>query len=73
MFSFDKDRKIIDIHNADTWEEHLQSFNNLFEEILKNDKNYKMFCDKMFFVWECNHRVTTWYRHIDRLYEKNAE
>jgi hypothetical protein len=63
----------MDIRENDTWEEHWQSSNKSFEEILKNDKNYERFCDKIFFVWEGNHRVTVWYRHIDKVHGEDKE
>jgi hypothetical protein len=68
---YDKDGNTIDIRDKDTWEQHWQSSNKSFEEILKNDKDYERFCGKMFFVWEGNHRVTAWRRHIDKVHGKD--
>lgn len=70
---YDKDGNTMDIRDAETWGEHWQSSNTSFEEILKNDKDYERFCGKMFFVWEGNHRVTAWRRHIDRLHGEDKE
>jgi hypothetical protein len=71
--SYDKDENTMDIRDEDTWGEHWQFFNKSFAEILKNDKDYERFCDKMFFVWEGNHRVTAWRRHIDKVHGKDKE
>jgi hypothetical protein len=46
---YDKDGNTMDIWDEDTWEEHWQSSNKLFEEILESDKDYERFCGKMFF------------------------
>jgi hypothetical protein len=71
--SYDKDGNTMDIRDEDTWREHWQSSNKLFEKILKNDKDYERFCAKMFFVWEGNHRVTVWRHHIDKVHGEDKK
>ena len=61
--SYDKDGNTMDIRDADTWGEHQQSSNKSFEENLKNDKDYEMFCGEMFFVWDPGGDLEIFIRH----------
>lgn len=65
--------KCMKINDSETWEEHCQSCNELFEEMLKSDKDYKRFNGKMFYIWEGNHHVIAWHRHIHRVHCENKE
>ena len=49
-----------------SWNQHWQRANQRFEEELDKDKDLLKFKGKMFYVWEGNHRVTAWLRHIER-------
>jgi hypothetical protein len=71
--SYDKDGNTMDIRDEDTLEEHWQFSNKSFEEILKNDKDYERFCNKMFFVLEGNYQVTAWCCHIDKVHGDDKE
>jgi hypothetical protein len=48
----------------DTWNEHWIERNCEFEEFLKLDPDLSIFSNKMFFVWDGNHRLMTWYPYI---------
>ena len=49
-----------------TWDQHWQRANQCFEKELDKDKDLHKFKGKMLYVWEGNHRVTAWLRHIER-------
>ena len=49
-----------------SWDQHWQRANHRFEKELDKDKDLHKFKGKMFYVWEGNHRVTAWLRHIER-------
>ena len=34
--------------------------------MLRNDSNLAYLAGKMFYVWEGNHRMTAWWRHINK-------
>ena len=43
------------------WQEAFAEFNVK----LKEDPDFAHLCGKMFFVWERNHRLIAWWRHIN--------
>jgi hypothetical protein len=47
------------------WNQHWQSTNHRFEELLDKNKDLLKFKGKMFYVWEGNDRVTAWLHHIE--------
>ena len=49
----------------DSWSGHWQSANDRFEAELVADPDLARFSGKMFYVWEGNHRVTAWWRHVN--------
>ena len=50
------------------WSPLWRAENDKFEAQLAADPDLVQFMDKMFFVWEGNHRVTAWYRHVNRIH-----
>jgi hypothetical protein len=53
-----------DIHNS--WSPFWQEANEEFEAMFQNDPDLAHLCDKMFYVWEGNHRLSAWWRHINK-------
>lgn len=70
---YDNNGVLKNIYNAETWGEYWQSCNESFKRLLKSDCNYEKFSEKMFYIWEDNHRVTDWRWHIDCVHPKNHE
>ena len=56
-----------------TWNVHWRVANASFEEKLNADDDFVSLRNKMFFVWEGNHRVTAWRRHIERFHAEDPE
>jgi len=56
-----------------SWGPIWQQANDVFEESLSQDEDLKGFKGKMFWVWEGNHRVTAWRRHIDKVHADEEE
>ena len=56
-----------------TWNAHWHATDASFEEKFNADDNYVSLRNKMFFVWEGNHRVTAWQRHIERFHAEDSE
>ena len=52
----------------DSWSSLWQSTNNRFEASFVDDPNLAKFSSKMFYVWEGNHRVTAWWRHVNNFH-----
>ena len=50
----------------DSWSSHWRAANDSFEKYLAADKDLKVFSNKMFFVYEGNHRLSAWWRHINK-------
>ena len=48
-----------------TWSSLWQDANVEFDVKLKDDPDLTHFCGKMFFIWENDHQLTTWWRHIN--------
>jgi hypothetical protein len=49
-----------------SWSSLWQEFSNEFNSMLKKDSDLSHFIGKMFFVWEENHRLTAWFKHINK-------
>ena len=49
-----------------SWSSYWQEANEEFDSMLKNDSDLSHLVGKMFFVWEGNHRLTAWFRHINK-------
>ena len=49
-----------------SWSLLWQEANDEFDSMFQNDPDLAHFVGKMFFVWEGNHRLTTWWRHINK-------
>lgn len=47
-----------------SWSPLWHEANAEFDAILQRDSDLACFVGKMFFVWEGNHRLTAWWRHI---------
>ena len=50
----------------ESWDPYWQEANEEFESMLENDSDLAHLVGKMFFVWEGNHRLTAWFRHINK-------
>ena len=48
-----------------SWSPLWQEVRTEFDAILQRDSDLAIFVDKMFYVWEGNHRLTAWWRHIN--------
>ena len=48
-----------------TWSPLWQEANAEFDVKLNDDPDLAHLVGKMFFVWEGNHRLTAWWRHIN--------
>ena len=48
-----------------SWSPLWQEASAEFDVKLKEDPDLAHLCGKMFFVWEGNHRLTAWWRHIN--------
>ena len=53
-----------DIHNS--WSSLWQRANEEFDAMLQNDPDLAHLSGKMFYVWEGNHRLLAWWRHINK-------
>jgi hypothetical protein len=49
-----------------TWNLFWQLVNDDFDSMLRNDSDLSHLVGKMFFVWEGNHRLTAWFRHVNK-------
>ncbi len=49
-----------------SWSSYWQEANEEFDSMLRNDIDLAHLAGKMFFVWEGNHRMTAWSRHINK-------
>ena len=52
----------------DSWSGLWQSANDRFEAELVDDPDLAKFSGKMFYVWEGNHCITAWWRHINNFH-----
>ena len=53
-----------DIHNS--WNSLWQEANEEFKVMLQNDFHFAHLSSKMFYISEGNHRLTAWWRHINK-------
>jgi hypothetical protein len=49
-----------------SWSPLWEEANKEFDAILENDPHLSYLVGKMYFVWEGNHRLTAWFRHINK-------
>ena len=49
-----------------SWSTFWQEANEEFDKMLQNDSDLAHLAGKMFYVWEGNHRLTAWWRHIQK-------
>lgn len=58
------------VHGSDdiqaSWSSLWQEANEGFDGMLQADSDFVYFASKMFYMWEGNHRVTAWWRHINK-------
>ena len=52
----------------DSWSGLWQSANDRFEAELVADPDLAKFSSKMFYVWEGNHCITAWWRHVNNFH-----
>ena len=50
----------------DSWSSSWQEANEEFDAMLRNDSDLAHLAGKMFYVWEGNHHLMAWWRHIDK-------
>lgn len=55
------------------WSEYWQRANEAFELDLQSDPDLQQFSGKMFYVWEGNHRLSAWFRHINSHHSEDPE
>ena len=63
----------LDVSNdiSDMWSGLWRSANDHFEANFGVDPDLAIFASKMFNVWEGNHRLTAWWRHINNFHDNN--
>ena len=49
-----------------SWSTLWREANEEFDAMLRNDSDLAHLAGKMFFVWEGNHRLTAWWRHVNK-------
>ena len=49
-----------------SWNSYWKEANDEFDSMLEKDSDLSHLVGKMFFVWEGNHRLTAWFRHINK-------
>jgi hypothetical protein len=55
------------------WSPCWERANQSFEDELQVDSDLKQFSGKMFYVWEGNHRLAAWLRHINNHHAEDPE
>ena len=55
----------------DSWSSLWQSANDRFAAKLDADPDLARFSSKMFYVWEGNHQVTAWWRHVNNFHRND--
>ena len=65
----------LDVSDAikDSWSDLWKVANKHFEEHLAEDEDLAPFLSKMFFMYEGNHRLTAWWRHINKYHGSDAD
>ena len=56
-----------------SWSSFWLEANEEFEAMLRADSVLAQFAGKMFFVWEGNHRLTAWWRHINNHHPRDKD
>ncbi len=56
-----------------SWSPNWQMANEAFEEDIRADPDLKHLSGKMFFVWEGNHRLAAWMRHINNHHAEDKD
>ena len=49
-----------------SWSSLCKEANEEFDAMLRTDSDLAHLADKMFFVWEGNHHLTAWWRHVNK-------
>ncbi|MCO5574056.1 hypothetical protein L7F22_027833 [Adiantum nelumboides] len=65
--------KDVDDNIMKTWDKNWCLVNKEFEEELKTDAKWSVLSNKMFFVWEGNHRTAAWMQCIKEIYQNNKK
>ena len=65
--------KLLDISSniSDFWSGLWRFANNRFEAELAIDLDLAIFSGNIFYVWEGNHRLPTWWRHINNFHDND--
>ena len=73
--SYNNFDRSLDVSDAikDSWSDLWKFANKCFEERLAQDEDLALLSDKMFFVYEGNHRLTAWTRHINKYHGSDAD
>lgn len=71
LFDVDDKALRLDYGIVRTWNNHWVDANNIFESNLAQDPELRQFSGKMFYVYEGNHRLTAWMRHIEDFHSNN--
>ena len=56
-----------------SWSSFWLEANEEFEAMLRADSVLAQFAGNMFFVWEGNHRLTAWWRHINNHHPRDKD
>ena len=56
-----------------SWSPHWTQANAIFESQLDADLSFTSYKNKMFFVWDGNHRFLAWKNYIDRVHTEDYE
>jgi len=70
--NLDEDLLVTDATKA-SWSPHWREINDRFDDYLKNDPDLAFLEGKMFFVWEGNHSLTAWWRHINKFHPMDKD
>jgi hypothetical protein len=66
MYNNDKQTRDVTDEVMAKWSPLWRDANDAFEFELQSDEDWSQFSGKMFFVWEGNHRLSAWLRHINK-------
>jgi hypothetical protein len=56
-----------------SWNTFWQEVNEEFDTMLQDDSDLAHLVGKMFYVWEGNHRVSAWWRHIQKYHSLDKD
>ena len=68
LYNNHKDSLAVSDDIKDSWDDHWKATSNRFDARLLADSDLAHMVRKMFYVWEGNHRLTTWWRHINKFH-----